>query len=250
MVGVFSHKFELAGVLLWVGEAILPLDLYELHELVERDLRDLFYGGELLQDCSACSSEDVREGHQSGVFACFQVKDTEAVRLLPGKIVNDVEPVSCKTPQREKGIIGLERVWQVSPHSESISNDESVDGICLVHLRVALFEVCYHSRVDGIKINGELIEERVLREGLEEVPPIDPSGFCSYLNGVVFSLGGSLDYLSDEGVGSRAVVICSRGRREDLTFGIHDTEGVGFSVQINAYNERISHFYHLFLELT
>ena len=235
MIGVFSHKFELIGVLPWIGEAILPFDLYELHELVERDLRDLFYGGELLQDGSACRSEDVGEGHQSGVFACFQVKDTEAVCLLPGEIVHDMEPVSCQTPEGEESVIRLERLWEVAPHTESICNGESINIVCLVHLAVALLEVCNHSRVDRIKMSRELIEKRILSESLEEVPPVHPCGFGGYLNGVGSCLGGSLDYLSDEGLSSGAVVICPRWGREDTTLAIHDAEGVGFAVDVNAH---------------
>jgi hypothetical protein len=96
----------------------------------------------------------------------------------------------------------------------------------------------------------ELIEKRVLSKSLEEVPPIHPSGFSSDLNGVETSLGGGLDYLSDESISSGTVIIGSRGGREDLPFAIHDTEGVCFSVDVNAHQERVRHFHHLFSECT
>ncbi len=105
----------------------------------------------------------------------------------------------------------------------------------MIEVHVGLLEVGGEARVEGIELEGPLVQEGILAQGLEEVEPIPAGGLASDLKDIEVAIEHQLSHLLDEGFCARLVVVHGEAWEPFLALAIHHTDGVGLAVDVNAH---------------
>jgi len=86
-----------------------------------------------------------------------------------------------------------------------------------------------------------LAQERILIQGLEEVPPIPAGRFSSDLDGVTtFFSGQGIDSFG-KSCRTLTIVLDTEALADLLAVTIHETDGVRFAVDVNAHQQGVAH---------
>jgi hypothetical protein len=111
----------------------------------------------------------------------------------------------------------------------------------MVAIDVGLGEIGGQARGEWVELERPGLQGWIAGEGLEEVPPVPASCFGSNLDGVEIACRHVLSEMVDQECGARAVVVDGAARAKNMTGRIHQTDGVGLAVDIDADHQRIGH---------
>jgi len=178
---------------------------------------------------------------QIAIAGAGEVEDSQTIGLLWGQVVHQMEAVAGEQAQGEVALLIVERRGQVPPQAEPIGHQEGIAGVGVVQVAVSLFEVGCQARVGGVEGQRPLVQEGVLLQGVEEMPPVPAGGLGGDLEGVEGAGCHLRGELLDEGLGAGAVVVHGEARSPLLALPVHQTHGVGFAVDVNAHQERVRH---------
>jgi hypothetical protein len=108
----------------------------------------------------------------------------------------------------------------------------------MIQVDVGLLEVSRQPWVERIQRQRPGRELRVLRQGLEEVPPIPAGGFGRDLQAVERTGRHLLGQALSQDLGARAVVVDAETRSDFVPLVIHHADHVGLAVGIHPHQER------------
>ena len=240
-IRVMSDLEEGAGILFRVGEAASALLVDECHQIGEGEGGHLLQRSEFLEDGPTGGAKEVGEGFEVGIFTGLEVEIGDTVGLFTSKGMDEVTAIAREEAKGEVTVVGVERGWEVSSQAEAVGDDEGVDGIGVVQVGVGFFEVGGEARVERVKGQGPLRQERMLVQHAEEVVPVPASGLGGDMDGIEIAGKDLLSHLVDERLRTGAVVGYSEARSHFPSLAVQESHGIGGAVDIDAHQERTSH---------